>query len=213
MTPPEIQANKEEFLNTCHTHIQREGIDKLLDYLEQKTDFFTAPSSAAFHLNEDGGLCRHSLNVYQTALKLNTTVIEPAIASGESPFKEPINEESIAIATLFHDVCKTKFYKKTEKFKKDENGRWVTYPGYEIQDEFPFGHGEKSCVIIHWFMHLKQDELLAIRWHMGMFEMTEQGSSTRFAYRTALERSPLVALLQCADTLASNCLELTTKWK
>ena len=114
---------------------------------------------------------------------------------------------------LFHDLCKTKFYHKTEKWKKDEQGRWVTYPGYEIVDEFPFGHGEKSCMILHWFIHLKQEELLAIRWHMGMFEMTEQGSGTRCAYRTAMEKSVLVVLLQVADMISANCFENTIKWK
>ena len=93
--------------------------------------------------------------------------------------------------------------------EKDEQGRWVSYPGYEIKDNFPFGHGEKSCIILGWFMKLRQDELLAIRWHMGMFEVTEVGSSTRIAYREAMGRSPLVSMLQTADMLASNCLEKT----
>jgi hypothetical protein len=29
----------------------------------ERTDFFTAPASTRFHLNEAGGLVRHSLNV------------------------------------------------------------------------------------------------------------------------------------------------------
>ena len=81
-----------------------------------------------------------------------------------------------------------------------------------MKDDFPFGHGEKSCIILSSFLRLKQDELLAIRWHMGMFEMTEQGSSTRFAFRAAMEKSPLVSLLHTADMLASNCLEKTTTY-
>ena len=212
MTPEEISKNKELFVNYCHEFIHREGIEKLMDYLET-TDFYTAPSSGSYHLNEDGGLCKHSLNVFETAVKVYDNVVAPQIRSGNSPFTEEISKESIAIATLFHDLCKTKFYKKTERWKKDEKNHWVTYPGYEIVDEFPFGHGEKSCIIINWFLHLKQDELLAIRWHMGMFEMTEQGSGTRCAYRAAMEKSPLVILLQVADMLSANCFEKTTKWK
>ena len=212
MTDLEIQANKDKFISICHENIKRDGLDKLLAYLE-KTDFFTAPSSTGFHLNEDGGLCRHSLNVFETACKVYASVVEPAIKSGNSPFTQEIPMENIAVATLFHDLCKTKLYHKTERWKKDEQGRWVSYPGYEIQDEFPFGHGEKSCIIIGWFMRLNQDELLAIRWHMGMFEMTEAGSSTRFAYRNAMDKYPLVSLVQTADMLSSNCLEKTTDWK
>lgn len=211
MTTEAITANKEEFLSRCRKHIHREGIDKLLDYLENKTDFFTAPSSTSFHLNEDGGLCRHSLNVHDVAMKLVAQVYAPSMSLETSPFSEEISSESLAIAALFHDLCKTKIYRKTERWRKNAEGRWESYPGYEIQDEFPFGHGEKSCIILGWFLRLKQDELLAIRWHMGMFEMGEQGSSTRFAFRAALERSPLVAVLHTADMLSANLLEKTSK--
>ena len=78
-----------------------------------------------------------------------------------------------------------------------------------MKDDFPFGHGEKSCLMLGWFMRLRLEELLAIRWHMGMFEMTENGTSTKSAYRTAMEKSPLVSLLQCADMISANCLENT----
>ncbi len=213
MTPQEIENNKSTYLATCRELIHREGLEELLDYLEHKTDFFTAPSSTTFHLNEEGGLCQHSLNVYHAATTVAASLLTPAIEAGKSPFSEPLSAESIAVVTLFHDLCKTKIYHKTEKWKKDDTGRWVSYPGYEIQDDFPFGHGEKSCIILGWFMRLRKDELLAIRWHMGMFEMTEPGSSSRFSYRSSMETSPLVTLLQCADMLASNCLEATTKWK
>lgn len=212
MTQEQIAENRMIFEKYCKEYIHREGIDRLMAYINT-TDFYTAPSSASYHLNEDGGLCKHSINVFEIAMKLYETVVKPAILSGVSLFTEELSAESIAIAALFHDLCKTKFYQKTEKWKKDEQNRWVTYPGYEIADEFPFGHGEKSCLILGWFIRLRQEELLAIRWHMGMFEMTEQGSGTRCAYRAAMEKSPLVALLQSADMLAANCFEKTIKWK
>ena len=212
MTATEIEQNKEKFMKLCRENIHRDGLEQLLAYIDT-TDFYTAPSSTAFHLNEDGGLCLHSINVFETARHLYTTWLLPHIRQGTAVTNEELPRESVAVAALFHDLCKTKLYHKTEKWKKDENGRWVTYPGYEIVDEFPFGHGEKSCVIIGWFMRLKQAELLAIRWHMGMFDMAEQGSSMRYAYRAAMEKSPLVALLQTADLFASNCLEKTTKYK
>ena len=37
---------KEEFIEIFKTRIVREGADKLLDFLEHKSDFFTAPASA-----------------------------------------------------------------------------------------------------------------------------------------------------------------------
>ena len=211
MTPEQIANNKATFIALCHEHIHREGIDKLLDYLET-TDFYTAPSSTNYHLNEMGGLCQHSINVFHTACKVYESVIAPALEQADTPFSEPISMESIAIATLLHDLCKTKLYHQKEKWKKDETGRWVSYPGYEVKDDFPFGHGEKSCLILNWFIRLKQEELLAIRWHMGMFDMAEAGSASRYAFYAAMEKCPLVSLLQVADMLSSNCLEKTTKY-
>lgn len=209
MTPETIQQNRETFLSICRERIRRDGLEALLDYLGSKTDFFTAPSSTSFHLNEEGGLCQHSLNVYYTVCSLYDTVVRPAIEAGTSAFSQPVKEESLAVAALFHDVCKANFYHLTQRWKKDDNGRWVGYPGYEIVDDFPFGHGEKSCHIVNHYLRLEKDELLAIRWHMGMFDMGDQGSSMRFSYRQAMEMSPLVSLLQTADLLAANCLEKT----
>ena len=206
-----INNNKERFIALCKEHIQREGIDKLLAYLE-KSDFFTAPSSASFHLNEAGGLCLHSINVFETAVKLYEHIALPAIQNDTSPFTEEIPMESIAIAALLHDLCKVKFYHPTQRWKKDEQNRWVSYPGYEVKDEFPFGHGEKSCLMLGWYMRLKPEELLAIRWHMGMFDMAENGTSQRYSYYAASDKYPLVSIMQCADMLASKLLEKKTAY-
>ena len=37
---------KEEFIDIYRQYIRREGADALLDYLENKSDFFTSPASA-----------------------------------------------------------------------------------------------------------------------------------------------------------------------
>ena len=211
MTEQEIQENKTRFIALCREKITRKGLDGLLDYLE-KSDFYIAPSSTMFHLNEEGGLCKHSMNVYETAVAINDSVIKPAIESGQSPFTEAPSDESIAIATLFHDLCKINLYHKEEKWKKDAGGRWVSYQGYRIYDSFPFGHGEKSCFRIERFMKLHEDELLAVRWHMGMFDMGENGSFQRKAFYDALELYPLVSLVHTADLMASKCWEKTTKY-
>ncbi len=212
MEEQEIIRNKQLFKDACEVNIHREGLTRLLAYLD-KTDFYVAPSSASYHLNEAGGLCKHSLNVFEIMQTLYASVVQPVLSRPETPFSDEISLESIAITALFHDLCKVKMYKPSERWAKDGNGHWYSYPSYEFQDEFPFGHGEKSCVIVGWFIPLRQEELLAIRWHMGMFDMGEAGSSSRFAYRAAMEKSPLVALLQAADMLSANCWERVTKWK
>lgn len=131
---------------------------------------------------------------------------------GTSPFTEEVSMESIAIATLFHDLCKIKLYHKADRWKKDENNRWVTYPGYEVKDDFPLGHGEKSCLMLSWYMRLKPEEMLAIRWHMGMFDMGESGSSLRRSFYAATEKSALVSIVHSADFLVSNLWEKTTTY-
>lgn len=209
MTEQQIAANKQRFIDLCNEHIHREGLDKVLAYLE-KSDFYTAPSSTRFHLNEDGGLCLHSMNVFEAACKIYNEMAKPAIVSGTSPFTEEVSMESIAIATLFHDLCKIKLYHKTERWKKDDKNRWVSYPGYEVKDDFPLGHGEKSCLMLSWYMRLKPEEMLAIRWHMGMFDMGESGTPLRMSFFSATDKSPLVSIVHAADFLTSNLWEKTT---
>ena len=53
MTESEIEINKAEYIRLCKKHIHRDGLDRVLAYLE-KSDFYQAPSSTAFLLNEDG---------------------------------------------------------------------------------------------------------------------------------------------------------------
>ena len=209
MTEQQIAANKQRFIDLCNEHIHREGLDKGLAYLE-KSDFYTAPSSTRFHLNEDGGLCLHSMNVFEAACKIYNEMAKPAIVNGTSPFTEEVSMESIAIATLFHDLCKIKLYHKTERWKKDDKNRWVSYPGYEVKDDFPLGHGEKSCLMLSWYMRLKPEEMLAIRWHMGMFDMGESGTPLRMSFFSATDKSPLVSIVHAADFLTSNLWEKTT---
>ena len=63
-------SGKEEFIEIFKTYITRDGSDKLLDYLEHKSDFFTSPASARFHGSYEGGLCDHSLNVYHCLVEI-----------------------------------------------------------------------------------------------------------------------------------------------
>ena len=57
--------SKERFIELYKSTIKREGAAELLDFLlSPSSDFFEAPASARFHLSKEGGLCEHSLNVY-----------------------------------------------------------------------------------------------------------------------------------------------------
>ena len=91
---------KEEFIDLYTANIRREGADALLDYLENKSDFFTAPASARFHGAYAGGLCEHSINVYHCLAEYLARERVQELYGLEYP------AESVAVAALLHDLCK-----------------------------------------------------------------------------------------------------------
>lgn len=185
--------NKKRFINLLRENVTRPGIEDMITYLEQ-TDFFRAPCSTKFHLNVPGGLCQHSLNVYEAFITVCSD-FGVNIAS---------NAESLTIMSLLHDVCKANFYKPTTVSKKI-GARWEQVPGYEIDDKLPLGHGEKSVMIILKFMQLTDVEMLAIRWHMGAFDCAFKGGE--YAFSNAQNMSKFVTLLHVADLLATRLME------
>ena len=186
---------KEEFIEIFKTHITREGADKLLAYLEN-SDFFTAPASTRYHGNYEGGLCQHSLNVYDALVDI---LNRPRV---KEVYGIQYSDESIAIAALLHDLCKVNFYKTSYRNVKDETGRWQSVPYYTIEDTLPYGHGEKSVYIANGFIRLSREEAMAIRWHMG-FSGTED---TRMVGK-AFAKYPLAFALSVADMEATYFLE------
>ena len=160
---------KDEFLDIFYDNIEREGSEKLLDWLE-KSDFFTAPASTRRHSAYRGGLCQHSVNVYKRFVKLLQ------MEFGEN-WQKKISTESVAIMGLLHDVCKVGTYVEDYRNVKDENGNWVKKPYYKIEDSLPYGHGEKSVYMLSAFMKLTREEALAINWHMGEFDQRVQNGS------------------------------------
>ncbi len=190
-------AAKEEFLEIYRSNIHRDGSADLLNYLEAKSDFFTAPASARFHGSHKGGLCEHSVNVYRC---LEDYLARPRVREVYGMDYPP---ESVAIAALLHDVCKIGCYKAgTRNVKNDETGKWEKVDAWFFEDSLPYGHGEKSVYIISGFMRLTREEAMAIRWHMG-FSGTEDDRTVG----QALEQFPLAMALATADMEASYFLE------
>lgn len=190
----DLAKQKEEFLNLCRSKINRDGLDDLLGWLadEKKSDFFTAPASTRYHGAYAGGLCQHSLDVYEYAQKL--TFLLPT----------PINDESLVISTLFHDVCKVKLY-GTEYRNQKINGEWQSVPFYKTEEAFPFGgHGSKSVFLVQWFMKLKAEEAVAINCHMGF---ADGNSSTVRDVSNAFHRYPLAWIVHVADEAATYLLD------
>lgn len=158
---------------------ERHGADKLLAWMKAE-GFFLAPASANHHLNVPGGLCIHTLNVTENALSLC-----------ETAHFARVNVQEAVSAALLHDLC------KAGKYVQGDNGQYV------YKDNRLLGHGEESAIIAMRFIELTENELLAIRWHMGAFT----GANTWETLGKVYEKCPLALLLHIADMLATYCDE------
>lgn len=191
------EDKKREFTEIYKKCIKREGADKLLDYLENRSDFFTAPASSQYHLCREGGLCEHSINVYNCLVDY---LSRPRV---KELYGLNVSEETAAIAALLHDVCKTDCYIPSFRNKKDKaTGKWIEVPYYEYKDKMPYGHGEKSVYIISGFMRLTREEAFAIRYHMG-YSNTDDTRNVSAAF----EMYPLAFALSTADMEATYYIE------
>ena len=187
---------KEEFIEIFQEQIHREGAQALLDYLSNKSDFFTAPASARYHGSYAGGLCEHSLNVYHC---LKDYLARERVTD---LYGLEYSQESIALVALLHDVCKIGCYKAGSRNVKGSDGKWQSVPTFFYEDTLPYGHGEKSVYIISGFLKLTREEAMAIRWHMGF-----SGDEDKRLVGQALQQYPLAFALSLADMEATYFLE------
>ncbi len=175
---------KEEFLNLLK-QVNREGMDALIEFLE-RSDFFEAPASTRFHGNHKGGLLEHSMKVYEI-LKTKTE-----------------DSDSVKIIALLHDICKVNYYKIDYRNAKNEQGVWEKVPYYTVEDLIPYGHGEKSVMMLSEFIKLTPEERYAIRWHMGFTEPKELYGTIGQAYK----KYPIALLVHEADLEATYFYDL-----
>lgn len=192
MNKEEDMDKREEFIKIYNENIKREGASNLLEFL-LSSDFFTAPASVRFHSCHKGGLVEHSLNTYYRFKNLVKSEY------GEN-YTDKISEESIAIISLLHDLCKVNTYKEDVRNTK-VNGEWIQVPYYTVEDSLPYGHGEKSVYIISGFMKLTREESMAINWHMGGFDTRVMGGS--YSLSSAYYKYPTALLFHLCDVMAT----------
>lgn len=184
--------SKEKFIELYRAYIKRPGAEDLLAWLED-SDFFTAPASTRFHLSEEGGLCEHSIHVWEELVRLKKVYPEVSVSA-----------ETAAIVTLLHDVCKVGCY-KTEMRNVKEGNVWVKRPFYTFKEDFCYGgHGSKSVFLIQRFMALTEEEAVAINCHMGFADRSPGDYSLGGAY----EQYPLAWLVHVADESAAYIREV-----
>jgi hypothetical protein len=201
----ELENQRKLFIETVHQYIKRDGIEDLLTWLDT-TDFYTAPASTKYHGNYAGGLAKHCLAVYHELVFLMHGY-SGFVDSEHSPkWLDKANArytmENVAIAALFHDLCKVNTYKQEFKnVKKD--GEWVSEPYYVYDEKYKFGgHGSKSVYLCMKFIQLSDAEASAINAHMGAFDM-----STYSQPANVYNDNPLAWLLHVADESATYVLD------
>lgn len=176
-------------------YIARSGKEELLKWLE-KNGFFEAPASTKYHGAYKGGLVEHSNNVFNRLLRLAQ---EEDIRNGRQ--QEKYTLDTLATVALLHDVCKMDAY-KTEKRNQKTDGKWQEVEQYTYTNNFPIGHSEKSIIQIMRYIDLSNEEIMAIRWHMGRFDAATKGGSYEMNY--AFAQSELAVMLHIADMMATH---------
>ena len=111
--------------------------------------------------------------------------------------------ESIAIVSLFHDLCKVDKYRLTQKNMKDpDTGEWYQADVYIYnQEQFRLGHGAASVYTIQKYLKLTDEEAQAIYWHMGAFDISQYSSV--YDLGDTYNRNVLAFSLHMADMIAT----------
>ena len=182
-TNEEKDFNKKEFIRLLKD-TKREGIDKLIEWLET-TDFFDAPASGRFHGNYAGGLCAHGLCVYDHLLRLSKVYTDQL---------STIDKNSLIIVSLLHDLCKINSYKEDVRNVKVD-GKWTQVPYYCFNPDYYFGgHGGKSVYYAMKYINLSEAEAAAINSHMGLYDKSQYSQP-----ENVYDQNILAFLLHVAD--------------
>lgn len=146
--------------------------------------FFTAPASAKYHGNYEGGLFDHSFAVANILMDLSAKN-DLKWQRAASPF----------IVGMLHDLC------KIDQYKKVKPGLEYKESPYEYnKDTLLKGHGDKSVMMIASHLQLTEEEVMCIRYHMGAFVEKEE----RNDYTRAVYRYPNVLWTHHADMIVSH---------
>lgn len=176
---------------------EREGMEDLLDHMEEQ-GFFTAPCSGAHHLAKEGGLLEHSLNVLHLAEKLSVALY------GASNMSKDL-KNSIAICALLHDLGKMGQFDKPNYVPNIlKSGGQSTAKPFETNKELlPIPHEVRSVAIAQMFIDLTEEEQFAILYHNGLYG--------DFKYDIKGNETPLYLIIHMADMWASRITEAEKK--
>jgi len=213
----DLVANKQKFLDILRGEVHREGLDRLIEWLES-TDFFEAPYTGQYALSCKGGLVEHSLNTYRALIELVEKYSERYpnflldLTDEQAQDPEAVERareelyESLAICGLLHEVCRADCWiEDVRNVKNPATGKWESVPYFKWDERFVYGHGEKSVFIIQQYMNLYVEEAQAIRYHAQGREPLL--SVVDPSYLALYEHSMLAAVLGTAVNEAENILD------
>ena len=209
LSKEQIAKNKEEFISLINSINRDFDKERLIDWLENKSDFFTAPASTKYHGSFEGGLCEHSLNVYYALRNLHYGYMPELTATTEEVeqgiHKYKYDEDTLKIVGLLHDISKANYYEIFSRNVKDSNGNWTQVLDYKVRDDkFIYGSDEQNTeFMVSTFIPLTVDEKVALLHKSGgkAFDSTQENIPTIF------NKYQLAVLLHCADMLSCYILE------
>ena len=157
----------------------------LMSFLEQETDWLSAPASTRFHLCREHGLLEHSVNVAETLLQLK------ALLAPE------LSDESCVVAALLHDLGKAGVPGRPQYLKNEPSEKQKAY-GYPASRPYSFNNGlvymsvpARSLYLAGSRFPFTETEAQAILYHDGQY--VEDNRSV------AGHEEKLTLLLQYAD--------------
>lgn len=163
---------------------RKDSFIKLIDYLENDTEWLTSPASTKYHCSYESGLIEHSVNTAETILRLKKILAQE------------ISNSSVLLVGLLHDVGKVgQYITKPPTVKQQQYG----YPGSIVynDDIVWMEHASRSLHIISKFMTLTDEEWSAIEYH----DQPYYGQSCAF------RKNKLMTLLQNSDYYSCVYLE------
>ena len=176
---------------------RKEEFLKLIDFMENQTDYLNSPASTRFHLCRKMGLLEHSVNVAETMLRLRGALAPE------------ISEESCIICALIHDLGKAGMPGAPQYIPNEPTARQKQYgfgPSvpYRMNDNLVYlSVPLRSLYLALPHIKLSESEVQAVMYHDGQYVDDNKSVATK--------ETPLLLLLQYADTWSTFVTEKHTK--
>ncbi len=178
---------------------RKDEFDALINFMENETDYLNSPASTRFHLCRKQGLLEHSVNVAETMLKLRSSLAPE------------IDEESCIITALIHDLGKAGMpgapqYLENEPTPKQKQYGFPASIPYRINESLVYlSVPVRSLYLAIPHISLSESEVQAVMYHDGQYVDDNKSVATK--------ETPLLLLLQYADTWSTFVIEKDTKRK